>query len=318
MQQIVIRTFYVLVLIFTVLVSKSYAYGEGGKTYDTGVTSLMNAVAVSDHRAVEFFIKISPLNVNQQNIGGATALHIAVRNNDFDSTKLLIKSNANPNLKDIEGYSSAMRACLYNYNNILNSLNSKSVVDYTVTNNKRDGFIIVSALAKNSECLARSLRNIIPLRDISIVELKDRLNKAFIISLAKDDGQSKEILLKYLKKLQMFQDKVAQLSQYDHKIKKRVIKKSVALQIINTIYVLKEGYKGIVIEKVERKVKKNNKSNNKINKIKKEKKLSKKYRLKKNKASVKSLKKFKTSSIERSKQYDQGIDLLFNETTIIE
>ena len=238
-----------LVLILVMEISVSFASSEyQDADLDMGITSLMNSVASNDYQAIEFFIKIRPLDINKQNIGGATALHIAVRNNDKISTKLLIDSRANPNLKDIEGYTPAMRACFYGYGEIFDLLRNNSNIDFAQMNNDKDSFIILATLARNTSCLQESLRNIIPLRDISIEELKDQLNKAFIIAMAKDDEESKEILLKYLKKLQTFQQKVMELSKYDHQTKRKVIKRSAVDDIINRMYVLKEGYEGIVLE----------------------------------------------------------------------
>lgn len=238
-----------LVLILAFETSASFASSEyQDEDFDMGVTSLMNSVAANDYQAIEFFVKIRPLDINRQNIGGATALHLAVRNNDKISTKLLIASRANPNLKDVEGYTPAMRACFYGYDEIFDLLRKNSNIDFSQMNNDKDSFIILAALAKNPSCLQESLSNIIPLRDLSIEELKDQLNRAFIIAMAKDDEALKVILLKYLKKLQIFQQKIMELSQYDHQTKRKVIKRSVIDNIINTMYVLKEGYKGIVLE----------------------------------------------------------------------
>lgn len=179
--------------------------------YDTGVTSLMNAVAAADYKAIEFFIKIDPLQIDKQNIGGASALHLAVRNNDPIATKTLIDHRANPNIQDLEGYSPAMRACFYGYNDIFKIIKKNSSINFTLLNNQQDGFIILSALAKNGQCLEAALENIIPMRDLTVDDLKDRLNRAFIISLAKEDLNSKAILLKYLNKLHRFQKKIIEV-----------------------------------------------------------------------------------------------------------
>lgn len=233
--------------------------------YDTGVTSLMNAVAAADYKAIEFFIKINPLEIDKQNIGGASALHLAVRNNDPIATKILIDHRSNPNLQDLEGYSPAMRACFYGYNDIFKIIQKDSSIDYTLLNNQQDGFIILSALAKNSFCLENVLQNIIPMRDLTVLELKDRLNRAFTISLAKEDQESKAVLLKYLNKLHKFQKKVRELKysqpepvmssvpvqkfdtiEFELTKPKKGLKRPV---IVNKSYELKRGSKGLKIEK---------------------------------------------------------------------
>ncbi len=227
---------------------------NGSEDFDTGITSLMNAVAAKDYKAIEFFIKINPLDINAQNIGEATALHLAVRGNDIIATKILIDSGADVNIKDIAGYSPAMRACFYGYNDVFNILKDNSIINYKLLNNEGDGFIILSALSKNIVCLQETLRNIIPIRDLSIDELKDRLNKAFIISLAKDDNESKELLLKYLNKLQIFQQKVRNLSRINGEFevqKKNTVSREES-EDKNTsgkrVYKLKSGYKSVKIE----------------------------------------------------------------------
>lgn len=185
--------------------------------YDTGVTSLMNAVAAADYKAIEFFIKINPLEIDKQNIGGASALHLAVRNNDPIAVKILIDHRSNPNLQDLEGYSPAMRACFYGFNDIFQIIQTNSSINYTLLNDQQDGFIILSALAKNSQCLEQALENIVPTRDLSVADLKDHLNRAFIISLAKEDAESKEILLKYLNRLHRFQKKIKQIESTQYR-----------------------------------------------------------------------------------------------------
>ncbi len=235
-------------------ISASEYFTDNDDIFDTGVTSLMDSVASRDHKAIEFFIKISPLDINKQNIGGATALHLAVRNNDAIAVKILIDSGADANLKDIEGYTPAMRSCFYGYNELFKILDKGANINFALVNEKKDGFIVLNALSENNFCLEKTLKNIIPIRDLSVEKLKDRLNKAFIISLAKDDKKSKDILLKYLNKLHVFERKVSELSRFNnrtHKVKSRNVYKAPRVRKINRSYELREGYDGISVEDID-------------------------------------------------------------------
>ena len=63
----------------------------------------------------------------------------------------------------------------------------KNKINFVLKNNEGDGFITISTLAQSYNCLTAALKNIIPLRDISIIDLKRDLKNAFIIAVAKND-----------------------------------------------------------------------------------------------------------------------------------
>jgi hypothetical protein len=49
----------------------------------SGITSLMTAVTNRDIESIKYLVKSASYEINKQNFGGATALHIACRNSDF-------------------------------------------------------------------------------------------------------------------------------------------------------------------------------------------------------------------------------------------
>lgn len=179
--------------------------------FETGNTPIIDAVSAKDYKSLEFFIKISPQSVNKQNIGGATALHIAARNNDLQALKALLMVRADPNIRDLEGYTAPLRACQYKNEEIFSQIATTSKVRYDIKNSDGDGFITISTLAKSYDCLETALNNIIPLRDITISKLKVDLKSAFIIAVAKNDEKSKNILLKYLDNLHNFEKTMSNL-----------------------------------------------------------------------------------------------------------
>lgn len=179
--------------------------------FETGNTPIIDAVSAKDYKSLEFFIKISPQSVNKQNIGGATALHIAARNNDLQALKILMMVGADPNIRDLEGYTAPLRACQYKNEELFSQIATTSKVRYDIKNSDGDGFVTISTLAKSYDCLKTSLNNIIPLRDIGVSKLKNDLKNAFIIAVAKNDEKSKNILLKYLDNLHNFEKTMSSL-----------------------------------------------------------------------------------------------------------
>lgn len=212
-----------LLLIFALIPSRAFSSDfENISGYETGNTPIIDAVSSADYKSLEFFVKLSPKSINDQNIGGATALHIAARNNDIKSTKTLLNVRANLNILDLEGYSPPLRAC-ENKNEKLFALMAKNnKINFNLKNSDGDGFLAISTLAQSYQCLETALNNIIPLRDTSIAKLKKDLKDAFIIALAKNDEKSKTILLKYLDNLHNFEKTMADLDRVEKKANKEV------------------------------------------------------------------------------------------------
>ncbi len=296
----------VTLIVFSVsLAGRSYA-SEFDKTaiFNIGSTSLTNATAAKDYKAINFFVKINPHKIDQQNIGGATALHISSRNNDSEATKILVENGANPNVKDIEGYSAALRACQFGSRDAYELISSDSKINYSIKNNKGDGFIILSAIGGSDYCLSDALKNIIPTRDITVSNLRQDLKDAFIISVARDNEKIKDILLLYLEKLQEFEQKIYSLRAYSSdnikkgNVNKEQVKDSKKFILKNIKLPPDSSYKN---DKVTR---------------------GKVYRLKTGsiRKSDKKLYSFSRpkSSRARTKSHIKGPDYLINQTVIIE
>jgi hypothetical protein len=88
---------FVIILLFFAYSDKIWAQIEGLYNSSTeqfaGISTLMSATANNDIDGVRFFSKAGPSVINQRNKGGATSLHIACREGNFEITKIL-----NPNL----------------------------------------------------------------------------------------------------------------------------------------------------------------------------------------------------------------------------
>lgn len=112
-----IITFFSLTSVFAK--NKGYFDSGNGSEYldfsnmnkEFKITSLMNSAIANDAKATKIFIA-SGAEVNQKNIAGATALHLAVRNNSFESAQVLIENGAKVNERDSEGWTPLMRASL--------------------------------------------------------------------------------------------------------------------------------------------------------------------------------------------------------------
>ena len=74
------------------------------------ITQLMNAVMNNDIDGVEFFSTKEQKIINKQNIGGATALHLAARRENSEIVATLLKNKAKTDLRDQEGWTPLMRA----------------------------------------------------------------------------------------------------------------------------------------------------------------------------------------------------------------
>eukprot|EP01126_Amoeba_proteus_P033310 TRINITY_DN3268_c0_g2_i3.p1 TRINITY_DN3268_c0_g2~~TRINITY_DN3268_c0_g2_i3.p1 ORF type:complete len:243 (+),score=41.53 TRINITY_DN3268_c0_g2_i3:75-731(+) len=81
---------------------------------------------------VEFLVDRSQ-DVNQQDLGGWTALHIAVENGNLDNTRTLLKGGADPNIPNFYTYTPTHIACEQN-----NSEMVKLLLEYSANLKLRD------------------------------------------------------------------------------------------------------------------------------------------------------------------------------------
>ncbi len=229
----------------------------------------MQAVANNDIEGVKFFIKINPGEINQQNIGGATAFHIAVRNNNIEIVKILLKFNIDINVIDNEGYTPLMRAVAYENSEIAEMILQRNP-NLAILNKNSESVIIQSAISSCDKCLELIISKIIPDYNFDIILLKNQLKQAFIIASWKNNQIQKQILFEFLEKLSRrnnyqkdlqkinnIDKETAKTSEIQENVKYKLNKPKEVLQNPQkTIYILKKGNeKKYVRKKVRYKLK---------------------------------------------------------------
>lgn len=156
----------------------------------------MMAVVSNDIAGVEFYSKTSREKINQKNIGGATSLHIAARNGNFEIAEILIKNGADVNIADNEGYTALMRACLAKSDKIVNILLQRNS-DSSVMNNNFESAIIN---ASSSDCV-NCLKLILQKGDLNATNpelLREQLAQSFAIATKRDNKEIQNLLQTYL------------------------------------------------------------------------------------------------------------------------
>jgi len=163
----------------------------------SGVSTLMSAVADNDVDGVRFFSKAGSALVNQKNFGGATALHMACRENNFEIAKILIENGADINAVDNEGWTPLMRAALSGNKEIIDLLLSKNAQASNV-NADGESAIIHATTSDCADCLNSlfSKFNFIKLMDVQL--LKGQLSSAFVIAQNRDNQVTQGIIESYL------------------------------------------------------------------------------------------------------------------------
>lgn len=159
----------------------------------TKITSLMSAVVDGDIDGVKFFIKSSVSGINQKNLGGATALHLACRTGNLKIAELLIENGADVNAVDAEGWTPLMRASLMQNAEIVNLLLSKNA-SVTSLNKFKDSAVVHAAESECNECLDLIFTKSDFIKNADIKVVKDQLNKAFVISKKQDNKISQDLL----------------------------------------------------------------------------------------------------------------------------
>ena len=157
-----------------------------------GVTSLMSAVVDNDVDGVRFFLKSSD-SINQKNMGGATALHIASRTQNAEIARILLENGADVNLVDAEGWTPLMRASLSKSAEIVSLLLLKGAKIETL-NNFKDSAIVHAAMSDCNECLDYMITksDFVKIVDIKIV--KSQISRSFAIARSHDNQLGQEIL----------------------------------------------------------------------------------------------------------------------------
>ncbi len=166
---------------FEVAIAQAAGIYDNKKDEVAGVTALMSAVVSGDVDGVSFFSKAGKITINQKNLGGATALHLACREKNFEIAKILIENGADINAVDNEGWTPLMRSSLSGSAEIVDLL-LKNGAQAAAVNSEGESAIIHAALSDCSGCLNLMFGgfDFINLMDVQL--LKNQLTEAFIIT----------------------------------------------------------------------------------------------------------------------------------------
>ncbi len=158
-----------------------------------GVTALMSAVVSHDIEGVKFFSKGGKALINQKNLGGATALHLACRNKDFEIAKILIDSGADVNALDNEKWSPLMRAALEGDDVTINLLLDNGA-DATYLNSIGESALYQAVVANCNACLAALVNKFDFTKNPHSEIVKKQISDAFIIAGSRDNGEMQVVL----------------------------------------------------------------------------------------------------------------------------
>jgi len=164
-----------------------------------GISSLMNAVNNEDVEGVKFFISAGDNVVNQKNIGGATALHIAARNGNAEIVNILVNNGADVNAIDNEGWTALMRASSFKHPEVVAILVNKNAKTVKL-NSFNESALIHSANSECLECL-NILINKFDYNSINSSDLKDQINETFLVAKKKDNIPMQQLLANFLEKI---------------------------------------------------------------------------------------------------------------------
>lgn len=163
----------------------------------SGLNSLMSAVASNDLAGVRFFSKAGASLINQKNIGGATALHIASREGNYEIVELLITNGAEVNVSDNEGWTPLMRASLGGHAEIVELLLSKNA-NASLLNIVNESAIIHAASSDCESCLNLMFEKFNFIKTMDTEILKAQLNNAFAIARNRENEEAQQLIEKYL------------------------------------------------------------------------------------------------------------------------
>ena len=164
-----------------------------------GISSLMNAVNNEDVEGVKFFVSAGDNLVNQKNIGGATALHIAARSGNVEIFNTLIDNGADVNATDNEGWTALMRASSFKHPEIVAILINKNA-EIGKLNSFKESALIHSANSECLECLGMLINNF-NYNSIDLNTLKNQISEASYIAKKKDNLPMQQLLASFLEKV---------------------------------------------------------------------------------------------------------------------
>ena len=191
----------VVILLFFAYSDKIWAQIESLYNSSTeqfaGISTLMSATANNDVDGVKFFSKAGALVINQRNKGGATSLHIACREGNFEITKTLIDNGANVNIIDNEGWTPLMRASLNGNAEIVEIL-LKNGAKANLLNSLNESALIHATTSKCIKCIEQIIENGDLIKNMDILVLKSQIADAFLIARSQENKGSQGVLESFL------------------------------------------------------------------------------------------------------------------------
>lgn len=209
---------YLIVAAMAVLLASPSIHAKIKNIYDSGegdvagITSLMSAVTSNDVAGVKFFSRAGGALVNQKNIGGATALHLACREGNFEIIQILVDNGADINAVDNEGWTPLMRASLAAKRDAVDLLLTQGA-KASMLNSIGETAIIHAASSDCNSCMSLMFEkfNFVEAMDVDI--LKAELADAFVVARNRSNQIAQDMIAAYL-------DRVAQISPLITKRKK--------------------------------------------------------------------------------------------------
>ncbi len=165
-----------------------------------GISPLMDAVTNNDLDGVRFFSKSSAAVINQKNFGGATALHLAARQGNFEMARILIENGADVNVADFEGWTPLMRAAFFQNSEIVDLLLSNGA-QAQIVNSIGESVIIHATISDCDKCLNLLFSKFNFIKYMGIATLKEQLSEAFIIARNHENKMSQNAIEGYLDKI---------------------------------------------------------------------------------------------------------------------
>ncbi|NBV05831.1 MAG: ankyrin repeat domain-containing protein [Proteobacteria bacterium] len=212
----ILPVFFLCVCTFGILIDSKIIIAQIKSIYNqnsdevAGMSSLISAVAVNDVNGARFFSKAGPALVNQRNIGGATALHIASREKNLEIATLLIVNGADVNIADNEGWTPLMRSSLAGSSEIVELLLLKNA-DAAALNSVNESAIIHAATSDCDQCLRAMFEKFNFIKNMEETVLKSQISDAFVIAKNHDNQKIQDILEKYL-------DQIVKMSALNNRV----------------------------------------------------------------------------------------------------
>jgi len=207
-DKIFAKPYLTISIIIVALVSPSI-YAQIKNIYDSnndnasGITSLMSAVASNDVNGVKFFAKAGSELINQKNLGGATALHIAAREGNSEIVKTLIEYGADIDSVDNENWTPLMRAAISGNKEIVDLLLTKGAKG-SILNSAKESALIHATSSDCNECLSLLFGKFDFLQSMEVDSLKSQLADAFVIARNHENQVAQDIISAYLDRVSQF------------------------------------------------------------------------------------------------------------------